>query len=287
VNQSCGLNYDKSVSVLESVEKIINSIENYHVVLDTFIFQKGVNKDNLTNMNANGKNMSIKSNASLYGISGKKMKIDAFIAPPKIGMKTHIHLVYDGIWLWIEKKNVVNNRSGSANSKILVYKVNIPDVSPDPRGMPFHTIYGISGIGLYRYEDFPGTLLKIINNYDFSKNNLNKSYSKDRVLLGKIKESVLSNEKKQYNSSKAKLGAEYYIMSNMKYCTLWVQNDKKRINAYAFGRSSKEIRMYTQVKYLSINSSLQNDVFYYKPPYGIQVKDITSFLLESIKNNEM
>jgi hypothetical protein len=283
INQSCGIIYREKPTFIGKIKKQINTIETYHVSLNTFIFKDSIKKSALNNININKINILVESRASLYGVSGKKMKVETICKLSTFDVKTYIKLIYDGIWLWIEKQNEMSHQGSSSSSKITAYKVHIPDVSPDPSRMPFHTIYGVSGIGLYRYKDLPGTLLKIINDYEFSKNNFEIINNKDIMVIGKIKESILKNDQSPYSATEAVLEIKNCIMSRMNYCTIWIEHDKKRIISYAFGRSKDEINMCTQIEYKKINSSLPIGVFEYEPIYGIDVKDITSLLLQSGK----
>ena len=64
------------------------------------------------------------------------------------------------------------------------------------------------------------------------------------------------------------------------FCKLWVSKKTGLITGYLKGESEKRPIIHTEIEYIRINEKLPEDTFRYNPPEGVEVKDITSTILE-------
>ena len=77
-----------------------------------------------------------------------------------------------------------------------------------------------------------------------------------------------------------------FIEISTQFCRLWVSKKTGFIKAYLIGKSEERPTMHTEIKYISINEKLPDDIFDYKPPKGIVVRDATDAVLQKVKKNK-
>lgn len=267
----------KSQKSINFVNDATTGINTYHANLIARIYPPAVvNNSSKVTENFDHDNF-IEVKSTVFGESGKKMKLMTIMKSPEFDTEIEIMLIFDGTWLWVQNKTTENPQIGAIKAKYVAMKIHIPSVSPDPVNEPFNTFFGISGTGLYRDQDLPGTFVEIIKNYDL-KNNTSINNSKKLIYEGnrKIDQTVseLEGANKELRELMEKLS---------KYCKLWVSKETGLITAYSTGQSEERPAILTNIEYLSVNEKLPEGTFKYNPPDGVVVKDITSTILEKKK----
>lgn len=263
-----------------SIKNVINGIDtlrSYHVNLNTKIFPP-----NKSDLDPNAPHefdpnrfMEIKS--TVFGESGKKMKLVTIMPMPETDVDIEITLNFDGTWLWVQNKTTEHPQMISSQPKFEIMKIHIPSVSPDPVNEPFKTFFGISGTGLYREQDLPGTFSEILKNYDL-KNTTSVKNTNKNIFKGHRKNDLKLPELELVDSKLREL-----MDKTTQFCTLWVSKETGLIMAYSIGQSYERPSFHTEIDYLSVNEELSKDTFKYIPPEGVLVKDITSTILEQKK----
>ncbi|MHC4636479.1 MAG: LolA family protein [Planctomycetota bacterium] len=255
----------------------IDKIKAYHVKLNTRIYPPDVSESSPTDSKDFDTTKYVKVVSNVFGITGKKMSIETKTIPPDMDLETVSRLINDGTWLWVEIKVIKFPKLSISEPKISAIKIHVPDVSPDPKNEPFNTIYGQTGTGIFQYTDLPGTLKELIEEYRFN----------DRVNSKSSQEIILSGTKQidhQY-AEKDTPDKEIrdYIDRSTQFCKLWVSKKTGLIKAYLIGKSEKRPIMHTEIEYISINAKLPDDIFVYKPPKGVEVRDATAAVLKKAK----
>lgn len=261
-------------TTLQNVANEIKSIQTYHVKLKTKIFPPNASDLDPNSRDEFDPNSFMDVKSVVYGESGKRMKILTTIKSPELGADIKHMLIFDGTWLWVQQKINKHPQMKTNNLMISAMKIHIPSVSADPVNEPFNTIYGIAGIGLFRYKDLPGTFTELIEDYSLV-NDTNKSNSKDIVFSGTKKPA-------KQNSKIGEVDKDLSEFMNMStnYCKMWVSEKDGLIKAYSIGTSEKRPTMNTEIEYISINQKLPYDTFSYVPPEGVSVKDATANILK-------
>ena len=159
-------------------------------------------------------------------------------------------------------------------------KIHIPSVSPDPVNEPFNTIYGIAGIGLFRYKDLPGTFMELLDDYSLV-NDSNKLNSEEIVLSGTKKPAKQNSKTGEVDKDLSE-----FMNKSTYYCKLWVSKNDGLIKAYSIGKSEKRPTMNTEIEYISVNQKLPDDTFSYVPPEGVTVRDTTANILKQKANTK-
>jgi outer membrane lipoprotein-sorting protein len=216
--------------------------------------------------------MEIKS--TVIGESGKKMKLVTIMPWPESDGEIEITLIFDGTWLWVQNKTTEHPQMRSNQPKFAAMKIHIPSVSPDPVNEPFKTFFGISGTGLYREKDLPGTFAEIFENYDL-KNTTSSKNSNKLIFMGYRKTDRIVTELEGVNKELREL-----MDKTTQFCKLWVSKKTGLITGYLKGESEKRPIIHTEIEYIRINEKLPEDTFRYNPTEGVEVKDITSTILE-------
>lgn len=216
--------------------------------------------------------MEIKS--TVIGESGKKMKLVTIMPWPESDCEIEITLIFDSTWLWVQNKTTEHPQMITNPPKTAAMKIHIPSVSPDPVNEPFKTFFGISGTGLYREQDLPGTFAEIFKNYDL-KNTTSLKYSNKLIFMEHRKTDQIVSELEGTNKELREL-----MEKTTQFCKLWVSKKTGLITAYLKGESEERPTIHTEIEYLSINEKLPEDTFKYIPPEGVEVKDITSIIVE-------
>ena len=156
-------------------------------------------------------------------------------------------------------------------------KIHIPSVSPNPEKEPFNTIYGVSGTGLYRYKDLPGTLLELIQDCD-----LKNIPDPEHILLAGTKK----NNQQATEDEIADKELREFIEASTNFCKIWVSKESQLVTAYSIGKSEERPTMHTQIEYISVNNELPDNIFTYEPPENVVVKDVTSTILEQAERTK-
>jgi outer membrane lipoprotein-sorting protein len=264
---------DKSKGSINCVHDVIAGINTYHANMITRIYPSAVADNNAKVDDFDYDNfMEIKS--TVFGESGKKMKLVTIMSPQECDTEIEITLVFDGTWLWVQNKTTEYKQMRSIPQKFVAMKIHIPSVSPDPLNKPFDTFYGISGTGLHRSKDLPGTFTEILENYDLKKN-LSFKNSGKLLFKGHRKTDLQVPEMKGVNKELKEL-----MERTTQFCKLWVSKKSSLITAYSKGESDKWPAIHTEIEYLSVNEKLPEDTFNYCPPEGVEVRDITSAVLK-------
>ena len=265
---------------IQYVANGIKSIRKYQVNLDTKIFPPNASD---LDPNASDKfdpNRFMDVRSIVFGESGKKMKILTTMKSPELGTEIELMLIFDGTWLWVQQKVKKHPQMKTNKPMISAMKIHIPSVSPDPVNEPFNTIYGITGIGLFKYKDLPGTLIELIEDYSFL-HETDKSKSKDIVFSG-TKKPLKQNSK----MGEVDKDLREFMDKSTNYCKLWVSKNDGLIKAYSIGKSEKRPTMNTEMEYISVNQKLPDDTFSYVPPEGVVVRDATKDILKRNTNNQ-
>ncbi len=268
-----------------SVQKInqqIDSIQKYEVNLKTRIYPPDASDFDSNAPIDFDPNQFMEVNTKVFGESGKRMNIQTTLKSPEFGSEIDFSLIFDGTWLWVEQEVKKHSKMKIEKPLISAIKIHIPDVSPDPEKEPFNTIYGVSGTGLFRYKDFPGTLKEIIKTYNFT--DIVNSENSGEIIITGFKRDLGSNQK---NSKRKDLEKELkdFLDEHTRFCKLWVSEDSWMIKSYSFGKSDKRPSMYTEIEYISVNEMLPDNIFVYNPPEGVVVRDATSSILQKMKQH--
>jgi outer membrane lipoprotein-sorting protein len=215
-------------------------------------------------------------NTIVFGESGKKMRLFTIMKSPdpKFEMEMEITHIFDGTWMWAQNKTTKHPKLKANQPMIAAFKIHIPSVSPDPINEPFNIIYGITGTGLYRYKDLPGTFTELLKEYNF-KNITHTGDSNELVFTGTSKVSSIGTAK-----GDAREQLETLMAKNTRICKLWVSKDTGLIKAYSMGQSEDRPTTRTEIEYISVNQKLPEGTFKYLPPKGVEVKDITETILK-------
>ena len=279
--QSCSvISSDNNKFSIQNVINGIGVIQKYQVNLNAKIYPPTASDldPNISDDFDPNRFMEVKSR--VFGESGKKMKIQTIMKSPEFGAEMEYTLIFDGTWLWVQQK--VNKYPQMKTNKPMIsaMKIHIPSVSPDPVNEPFNTIYGITGIGLFRCKDLPGTFMELIEDYSF----IYKIHSKD------TNEIIFSGTKKidQQNTEGKEVHKKLieYMDKSTKFCKLWVAENTGLIKEYSIGKSEKRPTMNTIIEYISVNEQLPDGTFSYVPPEGVIVRDATATILKQKANNQ-
>lgn len=271
---------DNSIFIQRLVNKI-DSIKTYHVNLTTKIYPPVISDLNPDASEQFDTTQSITVNTTVVGESGRRMNIKTILGSPEVDPQIDLNLIYDGKWLWVEQKVRKHPKVKSGETITSAMKVHIPSVSPDPEKEPFNTIYGVTGTGLFRYRDLPGTLKEIITLYRLS--DIYKPEDSDKIILsGFVNESKDANLKKSQSRERDD-DLKSFIKNSTRFCKIWVSKESNLIMAYSFGVSDKASSMHVTIDYLNINEKLPDDIFVYKPQKGIVVRDETTNILQKMK----
>lgn len=264
------------------IKKVINgigAIQKYQVKLDTKIFPPNASD---IGPNAPGQfdpNRFMEVKSVVFGEAGKKMKLLTTMNSAEFGAGMEHTLIFDGTWLWVQQKMNMNPQMKTNQPMISAMKIHISSVSPDPVNEPFNTIYGVSGTGLFRYRDLPGTFMELIKDYSF-KSGKKSSDSKEIIFSG-IKKAIKNKSK----TRKAEKELAEYMDKSTSFCKVWVSENNNRIVAYSIGKSEKRPTMKTEIEYISVNKELPDNIFSYVPPDGVVVRDATANILrQKVKN---
>ena len=269
---------EKSKESINTVYDVVESINTYQANLIARIYPSAVvNNNSKADEDFDYENfMEIKS--TVYGESGKKMKLVTNFDSQEVDCEMEITLVFDGTWLWVQNKTTENLKNRQSQPKYVVMKIHISSVSPDPISEPFNTFFGISGTGLYRNQDLPGTYTEILNSYDLTiSTSLNES---DEFLFKGYRK--LEQKIPEFEGVDKELSE--LMEKTTRFCKLWVSKETGLIKAYSKGQSDERPTILTQIDYINVNEKLPEDTFKYIPPEGVVVRDITSTIME---NKEM
>ena len=266
---------------IRDVNQQIDKIKTYHVKLNTKIYPPEVSDLSQTDSNGFDTNKYAKVESNVFGITGKKMSIETKTIPPDMDLETVSRLINNGIWLWVEIKVKRFPKLTINEPKISAIKIHISDVSPDPENEPFNTIYGQTGTGIFQYTDLPGTLKELIKEYSF--NDIVNSKNSQEIIFSGIKQIDLQYAEKDMPDKEIR----DYIDHSTQFCRLWVSKNTGLIKAYFIGKSEERPTMQTEIEYISINKKLPDDIFVYKPPKGIVVRDATAAVLQNVKKNKV
>lgn len=279
----CSINKNKLIK-LQDIKNKIQSINTYHILLETKIFPPSNSEFN-SNSSSNDNNI-IQGNSTIIGESGKKMKIVTNINSNNLNKKMVFTLIYDGQWLWIEKMIKVNINDKVDTTMIDVMKISIIEISPNHEKEPFYTQYGIQGIGLSKHKDFPGTLIEILNSFNFELEKLNNMSDKQTFFGERIFDSNINHLDKKNINENINNKINKYISDINKYCHLSISKKDTLIYSYSIGNSKNQIYMDNSIEYISINEKFSEDIFVYKPPENVEIHDITSTIKNNLLENE-
>ena len=257
-------NFDEIHNIVESID----SVQTYHARLKVNLFapsSKGFDPEH-----------TIDSETEIYGETGKRMNIKTNLQMDELGSVTEWRQIFDTNNLWVQTRVRKINTDEILKTKVV--KINIQSTSSDIKNKPFETIYWLSGIGIFKYKDLPGTLYQILYDYNFDKG-YKYEFSNHIVFHGLRK----SNEKLQ------KLGIDddslkEFLELSTRFSAIWVAKDTGLIDEYSIGESDKRPYIHTKITYISVNKEIPDHIFIYKPPEGVLVEDITSSLLEMNNN---
>ncbi len=266
-----------------SIHELINSIKDirkYQVNLITKIFFPSSSDSNPNVHGEHNPNGFMEIKSVVFGESGKKMKIITTVNSPELGVEMENMLIFDGMWLWVQQKMNKDPHIKTPQPNISAIKIHIPSVSPDPVNEPFNTIYGITGTGLLRYKDLPGTFLELLKRYSFSK--VMKSSNSKEILFSGIKK----HSEKDEEIKIADKELNEFLDKGTNFCKLWVSENDNRIVAYFIGKSEKSPTMKTKIDYITVNEQLPENIFLYIPPKGVVVRDVTDHILKQNKLGE-
>jgi len=269
---------EKSKESINSVYDVLERINTYQANLIARIYPSAVvNENSKTDKDFNYENfMEIKS--TVIGESGKKMKLVTIMDSQEIDREMEITLVFDGTWLWVQNKTAESLQNRRSRPKYAVRKIHIPSVSPDPINEPFNTFFGISGTGLYRSKDLPGTYAEILKSYDLAS--IKSSNESDDLIF----EGYRKPEQKYSELEGVDNALKELMEKTTRFCKLWVSKETGLIKTYSMGQSDGRPTILTQIEYLNVNEKLPENTFKYIPPKVVVVRDITSTIL---KNKEM
>jgi outer membrane lipoprotein-sorting protein len=268
---------EKHKESISYVRDAIAGIKTYHANLIARIYPSAVVNYNSKDAGEFDRDNFMEIKSTVYGESGKKMKLVTIMPTPESDVEIEITFVFDGTWLWVQNKMTEHPQMRLDPPKYVAMKIHIPSVSPDPVNEPFNTFFGISGTGLCRGNDLPGTFYEILKNYDL-KNAKSSKNSNQLIFKGHRKNNQKISELKSVDNDLAELMGRI-----TQFCKLWVSRETGLVLAYSEGQSEGRPTMYTEIEYLNVNGKLPEDTFKYIPPEGVTVKDITSTILEKKK----
>jgi hypothetical protein len=270
--------------LLHEVLKKVEQIKTYHVVLNTKIFPLMLN-DGDREKQEKLKNRKQKSNSSIvFGESYKKMRVASRFNMLEFNTKVDILMVFDGTWQWIEKKISKYENDKIVDQNVSAAKINISATAKDLQNEPFNTSYGISGIGLFKHKDLPGTLETILSRYDFDDRIAEiKGTKSQEIFIGRLIDDK-KNEQLKANSREKKLTE--IEKKNTQICKIWVGKKDRLIHGFSLGSTIDNPSIHTEIEYKSLNQPLPENIFLYIPPDGIKVKDITKQILQIRQKNE-
>ena len=263
---------------LHEVLKKVEEIKTYHVVLNTKIFPLMLNQENPDKQeNLKNRRQTINT-SSVFGESYKKLRINSQFNMTEFNTKVNILMIFDGTWQWVEKKISKYENNKMVDQNISAVKINILATVKDIKNDPFNTSYGISGIGLFKHKDFPGTLKAILSRYSFDDRAVEINSEKNQELfIGKIKgyrnNEQLKSENREENLSEIE-------KKNTQICEIWVGKNDRMIHGFSLGATIDDPSIYTEIEYKSINQQLPENTFLFIPPDGIQVRDLTKQILQ-------
>jgi outer membrane lipoprotein-sorting protein len=275
LNTSCTFaTTEKSKESINYVHDAIAGINTYHANLIARMYPSAVADNNSKVARDFDQNNFIEIKSTVFGESGKRMKLVTNMPWPESDIEIEIMLVFDGTWLWIQNKTTEHPKMRANQPKFAAMKIHIPSVSPDPVKEPFNTFFGVSGTGLYRDLDLPGTFAEILEDYDF-KNTTSLKNSNKLIFKGHRKIDLKGSEMEGVNKELSDL-----MEKTTQFCKLWVSKETGLILAYSTGQSEERPTIHTEIEYINVNEKLPEDTFKYLPPKGVVVKDITSTILE-------
>ena len=248
----------KEISI-EDLKNNINSINHYHAVLVAKSYSPGEIFD---------PERFIEAKSEVFGEAGKKFKIQSTVNQPQMNAELEVQLIYDGTWLWVQQNVKTSSMKKENKTMASASKIHIASVSPDPINKPFNAYFGISGVGISRDEDLPGTFNKFLNEYDF-KPIKETDDEKNTIFIGE-------KIKSQFSNLPANVPQELkdLMEAQEKYCKLFVSKKNGLIQKYIIGKSPDYPAMSTTITYVSFKK-LPENTFKYEVPEGVQVKDIT------------
>jgi hypothetical protein len=264
---------------IQDAATAIDAIQTYEVNLHTKIYPPTAADLDPNKSDEFDQNYFMEVNSKVYGQAGKIMKIVTITKQPKLDFEIEHTLIFDGTWLWVQQKVNKNLQMTSKQPMVSAMKIHIPSVSPDPKNEPFNTFYGISGMGLIRYKDLPGTFKYLVDNYSLA-NGIKPTFSNEIIFSGIKKSSETKGEKEK--------GANEFFEfmdKNTIFCKLWISDNNGRITAYSIGKSEKRPSIHTKIEYISVNKQMSDDIFSYAPPAGITVRDVTADILKQKEKN--
>ena len=112
-------NSEQNVIFIRDVNQEIANIKTYHVKLNTRIYPPEVSGMSPSGSKDFDTTKYVKVESNVFGITGKKIRIETKTIPPDVDMETSSRLINDGIWLWVEIKV----------TKFPKLKINEPKVS--------------------------------------------------------------------------------------------------------------------------------------------------------------
>jgi hypothetical protein len=283
------LSKNTSPSFQEVLRKV-GEIKTYHVVLNTKIFPLRLDREQQKiQENQNNKRHTINT-STVFGVSYEKLRVNSQVNMIEFNTKVDILMVFDGTWQWVEKKISKYENSKIISQQISAVKIDIATTAKDLENDPFNTSYGISGIGLFRHKDLPGTLNTLLSRYEFDDLTQEiKGLKNQELFIGKLKD-YKNNEQLKAGSSedniKNKKDMSEIEKKNTQICKIWVGKNDRLIHGFSLGADIDDPSIYTEIEYKAINQTLPKNVFLYNPPDGIQVRDLTKHILEIRRKNE-
>jgi hypothetical protein len=269
--------------LLHEVLKKVEQIKTYHVVLHTKIFPLNLNNERREQQENLKNGRQTKSSSIVFGKSYKKMRIDSRFNMVEFSTKVDILMVFDGTWQWIEKKISKYENNKIVDQNVSAAKINIPATAKDLKNEPFNTSYGISGTGLFKHKDLPGTLITILYRYDFDDRAAEIKNSKNQeIFIGRLIDDKNNEQLKAKSKEKKLVEIE---KKNTQICKIWVGKKDRLIHGFSLGSTIDDPSIHTEIEYKSLNQPLPENIFLYIPPDGIQVRDITKQILQIRQKN--
>jgi hypothetical protein len=284
LNRAFAAEGNKPISI-QAILKEIDSIKTYHVLLRTKIYPPDASDLDPSVPSEFDPNRFMAINTTVFGESGSKMKILTTMNQPQTKFEIDMLLIFDGTWLWVEQKMKAPTEAGKTNPpQVSAMKIRIDAVSPDPIKEPFNTFYGISGTGLYRYKDLPGTLKDILTSYNLAQD-VNAELSGDIVFSGLAHKSEPENAQGTSDNADKEMKKELddFVKQSTQFCKIWFSPKSNLVKAYSVGKSEARPTMHTKIEYITVNKKLPEEVFKYVPPEGVQVRDITDSIKQRMK----
>lgn len=275
---------------MQQILKKVEEIKTYHVVLNTKIFPLMLNQDQIEKQKNQDNRQHTINTSTVFGESYKKLRINSQLNMAEFKTKVDLLMIFDGTWQWVEKRISKYEDDRIVAQNISAMKINISATTKDPQNDPFNTAYGISGIGLFRYKDLPGTLKAILSRYDFENHaQEDKNMKNQELFIGKVKDyknDLQPGADKREDKAKTEENLTKIEKKNTQICKIWVGKEDKLIHAYSLGANMDNSSIYSEIKYNSINQPLPKDIFSYTPPDGINVIDFTKQILQIRRKNE-